>query len=85
MTYTNYLANGIPDQLLYGNGISLNEKSLLNGDITEISFTNNSNNELLSLVYKWNENLEIDTVQRTGGISELLAYNYDLHRKVARG
>lgn len=78
MTYTNYLANGIPDQLLYGNGISLNEKSLLNGDITEISFTNNSNNELLSLVYKWNENLEIDTVQRTGGISELLAYNYDL-------
>jgi RHS repeat-associated protein len=77
MTYTNYLANGIPDQLLYGNGISLNEKSLLNGDITEISFTNNSNNELLSLVYKWNENLEIDTVQRAGGISELLSYNYD--------
>lgn len=78
MTYSNYLANGIPDQLLYGNGITLNEKSLLNGDITEISFTNNSNSELLSLVYKWNENLEIDTVQRTGGISELVAYNYDL-------
>lgn len=78
LSYTDYLANGSANKMIYGNGVQLNEEFLFNNQLSQITLQDAANDALLSITYNWNKQGQIDTITRSGGISEKVAYSYDL-------